>query len=87
MDTLERLRAEGWSEEVVGFAGALDADGYDMALDRSSDGRIMGEVIARPDACEDCLVPKSVMASILANACDVEVDRIELRYPTDPAGA
>jgi hypothetical protein len=57
-----------------------------MALDRASDGRIKGEVIARADACEDCLVPKEVMATILARACDVDVERIELRYPTDPAG-
>lgn len=83
----EQLRSEGWSDQVVDFASALDADGYDMVLNRLDDGRIRGEVIARPDACEDCLVPKPVMASILAGACAVDTEHVELRYPGDAEDA
>lgn len=87
MSSLERMRAAGWNDEIMGFVSALDADGYDMALDRAGDGSVKVEVSARPDACEDCLVPKEVMATILAKACETEVERIDLRYPVDVAGA
>lgn len=87
MNTIERLREQGWDESVVGFATALDADGYDMQLDRLEDGRLLGTVSARADACEDCLVPKPVLASILARACGVEAEAVELRYPGDREAA
>lgn len=88
MSSIDDLRTAGWDESVVGFAAGLDADGYDLRLERLPTGDIAGEVVARPDACADCLVPKSVLATIIANTCGLGSDRVHLRYPTDErAGA
>lgn len=83
MSSAEQLQAEGWDESIVGFATALETDGYDLALERRSDGHIVGRVTAGPDACADCLVPKPVLASVIAQACAVDPGEVELTYPVE----
>ncbi|HYW25521.1 MAG TPA: hypothetical protein VE953_15235 [Terriglobales bacterium] len=59
---------------------ALEADGY--LLDVSEDrGRLDARISAGPEACEDCLVPKSIMLAMLQQALGVPEQSIDLRYP------
>jgi hypothetical protein len=60
----------------------LAADGYAMAIERRDPGaRVV--VTAGDGVCDDCLVPKNVMAGILAPVLGVERDSIELIYPVE----
>jgi hypothetical protein len=59
---------------------ALAADGY--TIEAREDGeRVLVQIGATPDACEDCLAPPPVMQAILAKMFAVPEERIELRYP------
>ncbi|MBO0869735.1 MAG: hypothetical protein J2P15_14335 [Micromonosporaceae bacterium] len=60
----------------------LAADGYLLDV-READGRVAVAISATPDACEDCLVPKPLMADILRDALGVDTDAIDLTYPND----
>jgi hypothetical protein len=62
----------------------LQADDYRMDVDVRGDGADVA-IIAGPDACEECLVPKSLMQSMLAPVLGVEPGSIRLVYPTDEA--
>jgi hypothetical protein len=58
----------------------LSADGY--ALDASEDGeRVVVDIIATPEACEDCLAPPDVMRAILGKSLAIPADAIDLHYP------
>ena len=60
----------------------LMADGYDLLVD-DSQGDLQISVTAGPEACEDCLVPKDVMISIIqASIPDVQ-KTIVLTYPNE----
>jgi hypothetical protein len=59
---------------------ALEADGY--LLDVSEDGeRLEARISAGPSACEDCLVPKPILRTMLQQALGVPEDSIDLLYP------
>jgi hypothetical protein len=58
----------------------LAADGY--ALDAREDGeRVVVDIVATPEACEDCLAPPDVMRAILGKTLAVPVEAIDLHYP------
>jgi len=58
----------------------LSADGY--ALEAREDGeRVVVEIVATPEACEDCLAPPEVMRAILGKTLAVPADAIDLHYP------
>jgi hypothetical protein len=63
----------------------LDAAGFDLAI-ADSGGKLQLKVIARPEACEDCLVPKSLFRQMAsdevreAGLADVDM---EILYPID----
>ena len=58
----------------------LAADGYE--LDAREDGeRVVVDIVATPEACEDCLAPPDVMRAILGKTLAVAADAIELHYP------
>jgi hypothetical protein len=58
----------------------LSADGY--ALDAREDGeRVVVDIVATPDACEDCLAPPDVMRAILGKTLAVPAEAIDLHYP------
>ena len=62
----------------------LAADGYAMDIERIGDGaRVV--VTAGDGVCDDCLVPKNVMAGILAPVLGVDREGIELVYPVEAA--
>ena len=44
--------------------------------------RVRVTIIATPEACADCLVPKDLMRGILGQACGMPPDAIDLTYPS-----
>ena len=63
---------------------SLAADGYEINV--NEEGERVGVVIsATPEACADCLVPQTVMVSILEQALKVPAAAIDLSYPEESA--
>ena len=60
----------------------LQADDYRMDVDVQGESANVA-IIAGPDACEECLVPKPLMQSMLAPVLGVQPESIRLTYPTD----
>jgi hypothetical protein len=60
----------------------LQADDYRLDVDVHGDSADVA-IVAGPDACEECLVPKPLMQSMLAPVLGVQPDSIRLVYPTD----
>jgi len=58
----------------------LAADGYGLELSEHED-RVVIQIRATPEACEDCLAPPAVLRSVLAGQLAVPAESIELRYP------
>jgi hypothetical protein len=72
-------------EALQGLRAVLQADGYELGWTREGDSELVVQVVAGEGACEDCLVPETVMRSILTDALTstpYTVARVEL-----PAGA
>jgi len=65
-----------------GLRSTLAADDYQLAVTESGSG-VEVRITAGPDACEDCLVPKPLMRSLLGPALGVPEDAIVLIYPAD----
>jgi hypothetical protein len=62
----------------------LDADGYALVVESVGETSVNVRVDATPSACEECLVPKDVMATILTQALTTAgLDGLELSiaYP------
>jgi hypothetical protein len=75
-------------EELLGTM--LDGDGYRGVIrdwPQSGSGRAKIEIIATPEACEDCLVPKSILVMVLADNLpdNVSIEEADLTYPGDRA--
>jgi hypothetical protein len=62
----------------------LQADDYQLDVDVRGDSADV-QIVAGPDACEECLVPKPLMQSMLAPVLGVEPASIRLTYPADKA--
>lgn len=66
------------------LADALAADGYELVV-RAGTGAPTFVVTARSDSCEDCLVPRELMASMLIEELEranIPVERpLQLTYP------
>jgi hypothetical protein len=58
----------------------LAVDGYELAA-REDGERVVIDIVATPEACEDCLAPPDVMRAILGKTLAVPADAIELHYP------
>ncbi|HZV48217.1 MAG TPA: hypothetical protein VFD49_00405, partial [Candidatus Dormibacteraeota bacterium] len=63
---------------------SLEADGYRIEI-REQAGRIGAQISATPEACEECLVPKTVLLAMLEQALRVPGEAIDLAYPGEPA--
>lgn len=60
----------------------LTADGYGLKISGITDAELNLEVVAGPDACADCLVPKDIFASIVQDALP-EPLTVNLTYPAE----
>ena len=58
----------------------LEADGYRIEVQEAG-GRVGVQILATPQACEDCLVPKPLMRTMLTDALGVPERSIDLTYP------
>ena len=71
-----------YPERAVVLASTLAADGYQMEFAEDGD-RLHVTIIATPDACADCLVPKDLMRSMLSQQLGVPGENIVLTYPAE----
>ena len=73
------------ARHLADFREGLVADGYDLTVDGYADGTARLRISAGPAACADCLVPKTLMASMLKESLrglpDIRV--VELAYPLE----
>lgn len=63
----------------------LEAAGFELAI-QAVEGRLQLKVIAGAEACEDCLVPKSLfrqMASDEVHEAGLAAVEMEILYPID----
>ena len=60
----------------------LQADDYRLDVDVQGESADV-QIVAGPDACEECLVPKPLMQSMLAPVLGVEPASIRLNPPSD----
>lgn len=60
----------------------LQADDYRLDVDVQGDSAEVA-IVAGPNACEECLVPKPLMQSMLAPVLGVQPESIRLVYPAD----
>jgi hypothetical protein len=72
---------------LEGMRKMLDADGYELEA-KVVEGRVLLKVVATPRACEECLVPKGLFASMAADMLQrskiaVDSTDVALTYPTD----
>lgn len=82
------------SDEIETVAAALapirdtlQADGYDIQVDRLNAGTLSVSILAGPDACPDCLVPKPIMEThvlrMVTGAGLRGVRSVRVEYPDD----
>lgn len=67
-------------------SGALNADGYDLAVSIEDPARLRVVISARPESCEECLVPRSLMEAMIASALQeagLPPMDLSLQYPAD----
>ena len=71
-----------YPERAVVLQATLAADGYRMEFAEDGD-RLRVTIIATPDACADCLVPKDLMRAMLEEQLGIPAAAIDLTYPRD----
>lgn len=50
------------------FREMLASDGYDLSWELTGSGKVVVQIEAGPEACEDCLVPLPIMEAIMSDA-------------------
>jgi hypothetical protein len=66
----------------------LAADGYQAVIrswPETNIGHAKIEIVASPEACADCLVPKEILAMVLSNSLPdgVTIESTDLTYPSE----
>jgi len=63
----------------------LAQDGYDVRLERALPGELHLTIIAGPEACEECLVPKEILSGIIEANLPPEMagTKVLLTYPAE----
>jgi hypothetical protein len=69
-------------EALAGQRAMLAADGFALTLTQDGD-TIVATISAGPDACRDCLVPKTLMLTYFEKALGPAHPKIRLTYPGD----
>jgi hypothetical protein len=73
------MRDEAQLEQM---RSTLALDGYQLNVTETGAGFDV-RIIAGPESCADCLVPKPIMISMLQPVLGVDAEAIRLSYPTD----
>lgn len=50
------------------FREMLASDGYDLSWELTGQDKVVVQIEAGPEACEDCLVPLPIMEAIMSDA-------------------
>ncbi len=64
----------------------MAADGYALEVSGTDSGGLVVAILAGPDACQECLIPKEVFAGMLSsrlNSEGMEFSGLTLVYPSD----
>jgi hypothetical protein len=73
------------SQALASLRSMLEADGYALELSQEGPAALVARIAAGPDACADCLVPKTMMLRYFEDAlrpvCDLGLPEITLLYP------
>jgi hypothetical protein len=74
-------------ESLKSIQEMLQADGYDLVSHEGGSSALRLEIVAGPDACAECLVPKEVFRNIIGQylTAPLTVDDLEITYPADLA--
>jgi len=82
------MNLEAISASLTATREGLDAGHFSLDV-AERDGRLLLTVGARPEACAECLVPKSLFLQMvrdeIAEGC-LEVGAIDVVYPEDRPG-
>lgn len=67
---------------LMPLIGSLRADGYDAIVEQKP-GLVLFRIIAGPDACADCLSPRSVLEPMILRQLRREgfQDQVQVEYP------
>lgn len=61
--------AAGTLDGALGkFREMLASDGYDLSWSLTDQDKVVVQIEAGPEACEDCLVPLPIMEAIMSDA-------------------
>ncbi|MBO0830541.1 MAG: hypothetical protein J2P28_05785 [Actinobacteria bacterium] len=61
--------AAGTVDEALGkFRDMLASDGYSLSWSLTDQDKVVVQIEAGPEACEDCLVPLPIMEAIMSDA-------------------
>lgn len=69
-------------QAIQDLRSSLDADGYRLEINEEGD-RVNVAVVATPEACADCLVPRALFLGILEGSLGVSEHSIDLTYPNE----
>jgi hypothetical protein len=72
-------------QQLEDFRKTMEADDYHLSVELSGDAAL-ATIVAGPDACEECLVPKDLMRSMLAPMLGVGAEKVRVVYPVDAHG-
>ena len=76
-------------DALVKMRAMLGADGFEL-LSEAIEDRVSLTVVATPDACAECLVPRELFVSIAADALSkagitIPAEKIDVTYPATDA--
>ena len=67
------------------FSSGLAADGYALEVSRTDSVGLVVEIVAGPDAREECLIPKEMFAGMLSSRLSSEGMEFSDLTPVYPA--
>ena len=68
------------------FSSGLEADGYSLQVGLADGDGLCVEIVAGPEACDDCLIPKEMFTPMIGSTLEskgLAFEQITLVYPND----
>ena len=68
------------------FSSGLEADGYSLEVELTDGDGLRVEIVAGPEACDDCLIPREMFTGMIAstlNSKGLAFEQVTLVYPND----